>query len=34
MPRGNALKNGHLPERKGSALYRRVSELLLSTKEG
>ena len=29
----NALKNGHLPERKGWALYRRVSELLLSPKE-
>ena len=34
MPRCNALKNGHLPERKGWALYRRVSELLLSPKEG
>ena len=33
MPRCNALKNGHLPERKGWALYRRVSELLLSPKE-
>ena len=34
MPKCNALKNGHLSERKGSALYRRVSELLLSSKEG
>ena len=34
MPRCNALKNGHLPERKGWTLYRRVSELLLSPKEG
>ena len=34
MSRCNALKNGHLPERKGWALYRRVSELLLSPKEG
>ena len=34
MPRCNALKNGHLPERKGWALYRRVSELLLSPKKG
>ena len=34
MPRCNALKNGHLPEREGWALYRRVSELLLSPKEG
>ena len=34
MPRCNALKNGHLSERKGWALYRRVSELLLSPKEG
>ena len=34
MPRCNALKNGHLPERKGWALYWRVSELLLSLKEG
>ena len=34
MPRCNALKNGHLPNRKGWALYRRVSELLLSPKEG
>ena len=33
MPRCNALKNGHLPERKGWALYWRVSELLLSPKE-
>ena len=33
MPRCNALKNGHLPERKGWALYRRVGELLLSSKE-
>ena len=30
----NALKNEHLPERKGWALYRRVSELVLSPKEG
>ena len=34
MPRCNALKNGHLPERKGWTLYWRVSELLLSPKEG
>ena len=34
MPRCKALKNGHLPERKGWALYRRMSELLLSPKEG
>ena len=34
MLRCNALKNGHLPERKVWALYRRVSELLLSPKEG
>ena len=34
MPRRNALKNGHLPKRKGWALYRRVSELLLTPKEG
>ena len=34
MPRYNALKNRHLPERKCWALYRRVSELLLSPKEG
>ena len=34
MSRYNGLKNGYLPERKGSALYRRVSELLLSPKEG
>ena len=33
MARCNALKNGHLPERKGWALYRRVTELLLSPKE-
>ena len=33
-PRCNALKSGHLPEKKGWALYRRVSELLLSLKEG
>ena len=33
MPRRNALKNGHIPETKGWALYRRVSELLLSSKE-
>ena len=34
MPRCGTLKNGHLPERKGWTLYRRVSELLLSPKEG
>ena len=34
MPRCNALKNGHLPKRKSWALYRRVSELVLSAKEG
>ena len=34
MPRCNALKIGHLPERKGWVLYRRLSELLLSPKEG
>ena len=34
MPRCNALKNGHISERKVWALYRRVSELLLSPKEG
>ena len=34
MPRCNTLKNGHLPERNGWALCRRVSELLLSLKEG
>ena len=34
MPRCNALKNGHLPKRKSWALYRRVSELVLSVKEG
>ena len=34
MPRCSALKNGHLPERKGWALYRRASELLLSPKKG
>ena len=34
MPRCNALKNEHLPNRKGWALYRRVSEMLLSAKEG
>ena len=34
MPRRSALKNGHLPEIKGWALYQRVSELLLSPKEG
>ena len=33
MPRRNALKNGHIPKRKGWALYRRVSELLLSSQE-
>ena len=34
MPRCSALKNGHLPERKNWAFYRRVIELLLSTKKG
>ena len=34
MPRCNALRNGHLPNRNGWALYRRVSELLLNPKEG
>ena len=34
MPRCNAMRNGHLPERKGWAFYRKVSELLLSPKEG
>ena len=34
MPRCNALKSGYLPERKRWALYWRVSELLLSPKEG
>ena len=34
MPRCGTLKNGHLPERKGWTLYRRVSELLLCPKEG
>ena len=33
MPRCNALKNGHLPERRGCAPCWRVSELLLSPKE-
>ena len=33
IPRCNALKNGHLPERKGWSLYRNVSELILSPKE-
>ena len=33
MPRCSALKNQHLSERKGWALYRRVSELLLSLKK-
>ena len=32
-PRCNVLKKDHLPERKGSSLYRRVSEVLLSSKE-
>ena len=32
-PRCNALKNGPLPE-KGSAFYQKVSELVLSPKEG
>ena len=30
----NCMPSLHLPERKGCALYRRVSELLLSPKEG
>ena len=34
MPRCNALKNRHLPERKGWVLYRRVSELILSHNKG
>ena len=34
MSRCNDLKNGYLPERKGLTLYRRVSELLLSPREG
>ena len=34
MPRCNALKNRHLPEKKGWASYWRVSELLLSPTEG
>ena len=34
MRRCNALKNGHLPNRKDWALYWRVSELLLSPKGG
>ena len=34
MSRCNTLKNGHLRERKSWAFYRRVSELLLSPKEG
>ena len=34
MPRCNALKNGHLHERKDWVLHRRMSELLLSPKEG
>ena len=33
MPRYNALKIGHTSERKGWALYRRVSELLLKPTE-
>ena len=33
MPRWNAIKNVYLPERKGWALYQRVSELLLSPKK-
>ena len=33
MPRHNALKDRHLPESKGWALYWRMSELLLSPKE-
>ena len=34
MPRCNSPKNGHLPERKRWAFYWRVSELLLSPREG
>ena len=34
MPRWNTLQNRHLPERKGWALYRKVSKLWLSPKEG
>ena len=34
IPRCNTLENGHLTERKGWAPYQRVSELLLSPKEG
>ena len=34
MPKCNALKNGHLPETKSWTLYQRMSELLLSLKEG
>ena len=34
MPRCNILKNGYLPEKKGENLYGRLSELLLSPKEG
>ena len=34
MPRCRTLKNRHLLERKGWALYQRVSELLLSPREG
>ena len=34
MPKCNALKNEHLPNWKGWALYRRGSEVLLSPKEG
>ena len=34
MPRCNALKNGYPPEKKSWVLYRRMSELLLSPKEG
>ena len=34
MPGCNTLENGYLSKRKGGALYQRVSELLLSPKEG
>ena len=34
ISRSNALKNGHLPERKGWGLYQRASKLLLSPIEG
>ena len=34
VPRRNSLKSEHLPDRKGWAFYRTMSELLLSPKEG